>query len=48
MGQPIIEQLQRDGLRIESFITTNASKAQAIQSLALPSVPTLMRQFTWS
>jgi len=35
IGQPIIEQLTRDGLRIDSFTTTNASKAQAIESLAL-------------
>jgi hypothetical protein len=30
----VIEQLTRDGLRIQPFITTNASKAQAIQELA--------------
>src|ERR1017187_3284746 len=35
IGQPIIEQLTRDGLRIDSFTTTNASKAQVIESLAL-------------
>jgi hypothetical protein len=35
VGQPIIEQLTRDGLRIESFTMTNASKTQAIESLAL-------------
>jgi hypothetical protein len=35
IGQPIIEQLTRDGLRIDSFTTTNASKAQVIDSLAL-------------
>jgi hypothetical protein len=35
IGQPIIEQLTRDGLRIHSFTTTNASKAQAIEALAL-------------
>jgi phage terminase large subunit-like protein len=35
IGQPIIEQLRRDGLRIEPFTTTNASKAQAIEELAL-------------
>src|SRR5215470_584176 len=35
IGQPIIEQLERDGLRIQAFTTTNASKAQAIEALAL-------------
>jgi hypothetical protein len=35
IGQPVIEQLTRDGLRIQPFTTTNASKAQAIQALAL-------------
>jgi hypothetical protein len=35
IGQPVIEQLTRDGLRIQPFTTTNASKAGAIQSLAL-------------
>lgn len=35
MGQPIIEQLTRDGLRIDPFTTTNASKAQVIEALAL-------------
>ena len=35
VGQPVIEQLARDGLRIQPFTTTNASKAQAIEALAL-------------
>ena len=35
MGEPIIEQLQRDGLPVVPFTTTNASKAQAIEALAL-------------
>ena len=35
VGQPVIEQLTRDGLRIQPFTTTNASKAQAIEALAL-------------
>ena len=35
IGQPVIEQLTRDGLRIQAFTTTNASKAQAIEALAL-------------
>jgi len=35
MGEPIIEQLQRDGLPVRGFTTTNASKAQAIEALAL-------------
>jgi len=35
IGQPVIEQLIRDGLRIQPFTTTNPSKAQAIEALAL-------------
>lgn len=35
VGQPVIEQLTRDGLRIQPFNTTHASKAQAIDALAL-------------
>ncbi len=35
VGQPIIEQLTRDGLRIEPFTMTNAIKTQTIESLAL-------------
>ena len=35
IGQPIIEQLSRDDLRIQPFNTTNTSKAQAIEALAL-------------
>lgn len=35
MGEPIIERLQRDGLPVEPFLTTNASKAQIIDGLAL-------------
>jgi hypothetical protein len=35
IGQAVIEQLMRDGLRIQPFTTTNASKAQAIEALAL-------------
>jgi hypothetical protein len=35
MGQPVIEQLQRDGLRVKPFLTTNASKSEAIEALAL-------------
>jgi hypothetical protein len=35
MGQPIIEQLMRDGLCVQPFTTTNTSKAQAIEALAL-------------
>jgi phage terminase large subunit-like protein len=35
MGEPIIEQLQRDGLPVRGFQTTNATKAQAIEALAL-------------
>ncbi len=35
MGEPIIEQLQRDGLPVTGFTTTNATKAAAIEALAL-------------
>jgi phage FluMu gp28-like protein len=35
MGEPIIEQLQREGLPVEAFTTTNASKAEAIEALVL-------------
>lgn len=35
MGEPLIEQLQRMGLPVEPFTTTNASKAQAIDALSL-------------
>ena len=35
MGEPIIEQLQRDGLRVEGFTTTRVSKAPLIEGLAL-------------
>jgi Terminase RNaseH-like domain len=35
MGQAIIDQLTRDGVNIQPFVTTHASKTQAIDSLAL-------------
>jgi hypothetical protein len=35
IGQPIVEQLTRDGLPIDPFTTTNASKALVIDALAL-------------
>jgi terminase large subunit-like protein len=35
IGQPVIEQLTREGLRIQPFTTTNASKAQVIEAPAL-------------
>ena len=35
MGEPLIEQLQRDGLSIHPFTTTNASKTAAIDALSL-------------
>ena len=35
IGQPIIEQLWRDGLPVQPFNTTNASKARIIEGLAL-------------
>lgn len=35
MGGPIIEQLQRGGMPVYPFVTTNASKAQIVDGLAL-------------
>ena len=35
IGQAVIEQLTRDGMRIQPFTTTNASKGQAVEALAL-------------
>lgn len=35
MGAPVIEQLQREGLRVIPFTTTNATKAQIVDALAL-------------
>lgn len=35
IGIPLIEQLQREGYNVHPFTTTNASKAEAIDSLAL-------------
>jgi hypothetical protein len=35
MGGPVIEQLARDGLKVRPFTTTNASKSEAIEALAL-------------
>lgn len=35
IGQPLIEQLQRDGLPVIPFMTTNASKQIAVDALAL-------------
>ena len=35
MGEPLIEQLQRDGLPVRPFLTTNATKAKVIEDLAL-------------
>ena len=35
MGEPIIEQLRRDGLPVKPFFTTNATKAAVIDGLAL-------------
>lgn len=35
MGEPIIEQIHREGMRVQPFTTTNATKAQAIDALAL-------------
>lgn len=35
MGEPLVEQLQREGLPVVPFVTTNASKAAAVEALAL-------------
>ena len=35
MGDPLVERLQYEGLPVQPFLTTNASKASAIQNLAL-------------
>jgi hypothetical protein len=35
IGEPLIEQLERDGYLVHAFTTTNASKAEAIDALAL-------------
>ena len=35
MGEPIVEQLQRLGLPVQPFLTTNASKAAVVDALAL-------------
>lgn len=35
MGEPLIEQMQRDGLPVVAFQTTNATKTAAIDALAL-------------
>lgn len=35
MGEPLIEQLQRRGLPVQAFQTTNQSKAQIIEALSL-------------
>jgi hypothetical protein len=35
MGGPLIEQLQRDGVGVRPFQTTNASKAEIVEALAI-------------
>jgi len=35
MGEPLVEQLQREGLPVEPFTTTNASKMEIIDNLTL-------------
>lgn len=35
MGMPVIEELRREGIGVQSFTTTNASKANIIESLSL-------------
>lgn len=35
IGGPVIEQLQKDDIKVKPFLTTNASKAEAVEGLAL-------------
>jgi phage FluMu gp28-like protein len=35
MGDPVVEMLQREGLTVQPFTTTNASKKEAIEALAM-------------
>lgn len=35
IGGPVIEQLQKDGLNVKPFLTTNTSKTEAVEALAL-------------
>jgi hypothetical protein len=35
MGEPLVEQLWRDGLPVQPFTTTNATKAQIIDGLSM-------------
>jgi len=35
MGEPLVEQIQRSGLPVRPFITTNATKAAAVEAMAL-------------
>lgn len=35
MGEPIIEQLRREGIPVRPFLTTNATKAEVVDQLAL-------------
>ena len=35
MGEPLVEQLQREGLPVRGFQTTNASKAIKVRKLAM-------------
>jgi hypothetical protein len=35
IGQPVLEQVWREGMLIEGFLTTNASKAAIVEGLAL-------------
>lgn len=35
MGEPLIEQLQRDNLPVQPFVTSNATKAEIVDGLAL-------------
>jgi hypothetical protein len=35
MGQPLIDQLRSDGVAVDAFVTSNASKQAAVESLAL-------------
>ena len=35
MGEPLVESLQRQGMPVRPFITTNATKAAAVEALQL-------------
>ena len=47
MGEPLIEQLQRAGLPVQPFQTTNATKTSALDALALAFERGEIRILTW-